>query len=55
MYDKITKAEYLREHAELLGGLARCLKPDDKNRASLLSMSGYFEHLAEAAGLETLV
>ena len=52
MYGEITKAEYFREHAELLSAAARSLKPEDKNRASLLNMSYYFERLAEAAERE---
>ena len=48
MDGKITQAEHFREHAEFLRALARCLKPDDKNRTSLLNMTYYFENLAQA-------
>ena len=50
---EITKAEYFREHAELLARVARCLQRDDKKRSTLLSMSYHFETLAEAAETET--
>jgi hypothetical protein len=46
---EITKAEYLREHSEFLRAMARCLKPNDKNRTTLLNMTHHFENLAEAA------
>jgi hypothetical protein len=49
MGGEITKAEYFREHAEFLSAVARCLKTNDKNRATLLSMSHHLENLAEAA------
>ena len=44
-----TKAERLREHAEFLRASARWLKPDDKNRTTVLNMTYYFDNLAEAA------
>ena len=49
MDEKNPKAEYFREHAELLSGVARSLKPADRNRTRLLNMSYYFERLVEAA------
>ena len=54
MHDKITKAEYFREHAELLSSIAGSLNFNDKSRAPLVRMSHYFEALAEAAERETL-
>ena len=49
---EITKAERLREHAEFLRASARCLKPDDKNRTTVLNMTYYFDNLAEVADNE---
>ena len=43
----ITKAEHFREHAEFLRATARCLRRDDKNRATLLDMAYHFEDLAK--------
>jgi hypothetical protein len=48
-HEEITKAEHLREHSEFLRAMARCLKPNDKNRITLLDMSYHFENLAKAA------
>ena len=44
----ITKAEYFREHTEVLQAMARCLRRDDKSRTTLLRMAYHFEDLAKA-------
>jgi len=52
MGGRTAKAEYFREHAEFLRGVARHLKRDD-SRTKLLSLACQFEERAKAAEKET--